>query len=194
MNELLCTVIAEMNLEKSEIIATVASGISLLSLFVALFGYFVSRKALRMSEQDFEEKRYSVQAYLIDSFNFKSEHKKYCTFAISFTNKSSSPRSFSRLELEVEFVDDEGILGKAYSVPDETKSPLGLNAEYQKLNTPINMAPKETISGWVTFPLPMSSHRKFRIKSYKVSGKTLDGHEASVESFLMRFVEDEKES
>lgn len=183
----------DLKLAPVETIAVVAALISFGSLLVAFMSYRESRKALRITEAEFNERNLSVHAYLIDSFAFQENGRKYCTFAISFTNQSSSPRSFSTLELEVEFYDEDGVYGKAIAAPDEIVIPLGLQDKYKRLDAPLNLASKETTSGWITFLLPASSHRKFRIDSYKVSGRTADGHESFVEAYLLRMVTDAEE-
>jgi hypothetical protein len=171
----------------SEIIASVA-------LIVSFLSYQIAKKTQRLSELDYSEKNKSVKAYLIDSFMFSAEEKKYCSFAISYTNQSSTPKSFSSLELMIEFYDQEGILGKAISDPIDIQIAQELMGRYQRLKVPVNLMPKETISGWVTFDLPLSTKRKFRIESYHVIGKYEGEQKAIVNAYLIRKVKNAQEN
>lgn len=181
-------------MDTSNIIALVATVISFGAFLLAGKSYQNSRMALQITEAEFEDKNKSIQAYLIDSFSFHKETKKYCSFAISYTNIASSPQSFASLELELEFFDEDGVYGKAIVPPDSDVVPLGISNEYKVFCVPLNISPKETVSGWITFLLPLSTHKKFRIDSYKVIGKTAQGKESYVDSYLIRTVQNEEES
>lgn len=165
--------------------------IAALSIFIAGLSYLNSRKALYLSESDHNEKKLPIIPYLIDSFSFKIDNENYCFFAVSYTNRSSLPQSFMSLKLEVDFIDEDGIHGKASTFPDSEASPPKVYKEYKKLKTPLNLQAKETISGWLTFKIPSSKHRKIQVESYKVIGVTSDGKLSKVESVLLRHMTNE---
>ncbi|MCD1632116.1 DUF4352 domain-containing protein [Marinobacter shengliensis] len=178
-------------MEVSDKIALGALAISMGSLLLAFFSYLSSRRALKLSEQEVSERKLPIISYLIDCFVFYNGDEKFCSFAISYTNQSSSPRTFSSLILEAEFVDNEGVSGKAISEPSLEVEPPGLSYGYKKLEIPINLPPKETVTGWISFKLPKGEDRAFHINSYRVVGRSPDGGEAELYAFLMRLVRNE---
>lgn len=179
-------------LETSDLTALIAVVIAFGSMLLAGRSYTVSKKALKLSQADHEEKKLPVIPYLIDSFTFSKDNERYCAFSVSYTNESSAPQSLKVLDLEVGFVDEEGISGNAISPLEEDISPTGISEDYKKLCAPLNLSPKETISGWATFKIPRSSHRRYTINSYCVVGKSVDGKIVRVESYLLRHHTDEK--
>ncbi|HEX7028344.1 MAG TPA: hypothetical protein VF268_13970 [Gammaproteobacteria bacterium] len=181
-------------LEMTDIIAAIATIIAFGSLLLAGRSYQISRRALQLTEADFNEKRLPIKPYLIDGFVFREEDKKYAAFAISYTNQSSSHATFYSLELEVEFYDEEGIYGKAISAPDFKVIPLGINDNYKKLEIPLNLLPKTTVSGWVTFALPFNLNRRYRTDSYKVRAEGPEGRDCFVEACLLRRVTSEEKN
>lgn len=178
-------------MEVSDKIALGALAVSLGSLLLAFFSYLSSRKALRLSEQEIAERKLPIISYLIDCFVFYQDGEKFCSFAISYTNQASSPRTFSSLSLEAEFVDSDQVSGKAISEPNLNVEPPGLSYGYKKLEIPVNLPPKETVTGWVSFKLPNGPDREFHVNSYRVVGRSPDGGEAELYAFLMRLVKDE---
>ncbi|MBD3657600.1 hypothetical protein [Marinobacter sp.] len=175
----------------SDKIAVFALLISFGSLLVAFLSYLSSRKALKLSEQEAAERKLPVISYLIDCFAFHRKQSKFASFAVSFTNQSSSPKTFTSIALEVEFVDQEGVSGKAIAEPDLTIEPAGLSYGYKKLQIPVNLPPKETVTGWISFQLPKKNEREFKINSYRIVGRSVDGGESEVCAYLLRLVKDE---
>lgn len=183
-----------MNFETSDIISISAVGVSFGSLFVAWLSLCNSRKGLRLKEAELSERELPVKAYLIDCFTFIEEENKCCAFAISYTNQSTSPKSFSSLELEIGYYDDKDLFGKAIFQPEEEVVPFVMNHKYKKLDLPLNLLPGETISGWVAFILPPKSILNFRVDTYRVVGKSFDGKESSISAYLLRSMENEKKA
>lgn len=174
-----------------EVSDKIALAASFGSLFVAFLSFISSRKALKLSEQEVAERKLPVISYLIDCFAFRARDEKFCSFAISYTNQSASPKTFSSLTLEVEFIDNEQVSGKAVAEPHLDIEPPGLSYGYKKMSIPVNLPPKETITGWVSFKLPSSQDRDFNINSYKVIGRSPDGGETDLYAYLLRLVKDE---
>lgn len=179
-------------METSDLIALISLVIAFGSMLLAGRSYVVSKKALKLSQADHKEKKLPVIPYLIDSFTFQKEKEKYCAFSVLYTNESSAPQSLKHIELEVGFVDEEGISGNAISPLEDNISPIGISKYYKKLCAPLNLLPKETISGWVVFKIPRSSHRRYIINSYSVVGKSVDGKIVRIESYLLRHHKNEK--
>jgi len=179
-------------LDTGDLIALIAAVIAFGSMLLAGRSYAISKKALKLSQADHEEKKLPVIPYLIESFTFSKDDIRYCAFSVSYTNQSSTPQSLKVIGLEVGFVDEEGISGNAISSLVENISPIGISNNYKRLCVPLNLLPKETKSGWITFKIPRSSHRKYTINSYCVVGKAVDGRVVRVDSYLLRHITDEK--
>ncbi len=175
-----------MTIETSDIISSIAALIAFGSLLISFLGLRNSRKALRLSEEEHSERKLPVKAYLIDAYSYQKEKQRHCIFAISFTNQSSSSKSFSLLELEIEYFDSKGVHGKALVPPIHEERPLGLSIEYKQLVTPLNLMPGETVSGWIAFALPEKDSTFNRIDSYRVVGRSSDGQESSAAAYLLK--------
>lgn len=181
------------SLSTSDVIQIVATLVAFGSMALAGTSYVISRKALRLSEAEYNEKRLPIHPYLIDAFTFSEGKAKCCAFALLYTNQSSVHQSLATIELEIEFIDEEGISGKAIATIDGAISPLGLSDSYKRLPVPLNLGPKEAVSGWVAFKVPTSSHRRFRVNAYRVKGRTVEGKEVSAVSYLLRHAIDEQD-
>lgn len=175
-------------MEVSEKIALAALAVSLGSLFLAFLGYLGSRKALKISEHEVAERKLPLIVYLIDRFSFYRDDEKFCSFAVSYTNQSSSPVTFTSLLLEVGFIDSEQVTGKAVAEPRLDVDPPGISYGYKKLEIPVNLPSKETVTGWVSFKLPDLSARDLKINSYRIIGRSPDGREAEQYAYLLRSV------
>lgn len=181
-------------MEISDIISIIAVGIAFGSLLVALLSLLNSRKAIRLAEAEHSERKLPVKAYLIDCFAFRDGDDSCCAFAISYTNQSSTSKSFISLELEIEFYYDEGVFGKAILPLAKGIDPLRMSKQYKQLEAPLNLLPGETVSGWTAFSLPHKSSLIRRIDSYRVVGRSVDGHESSVSAYLLRSIEYESKT
>jgi hypothetical protein len=173
-------------------IAIAAFATSIGSLILAFLGYLVSRKALLLSEKDHLEKSLGIKPYLIDSYTFDTNGKRYCEFAISITNLSSSTKSFSNIELHTEYSFEDGECGSAKSQPVTNILPPNVDTDYKKLRIPINIPPKESVSGWITFLRPKNDRIAFCINEYKIVGICNEGPVNIATAYLLRFMDNEK--
>jgi hypothetical protein len=178
-------------LKLDELLLLIPLAVSIVSIIIAGMSYNTSRKALRLSESEHDEKKLPIISYLIDSFSFDINNENYCFFAVSYTNQSSLQQSFKHLELEIDFIDIDGMHGKSTTFPCHEIFPPAIYKEYKKLQTPLNLQAKETVSGWITFKIPTCKHRKVQVQSYRVIGITSDGKFSKVESFLLRHITNE---
>ncbi len=176
----------------SDKIAIAAFAASLGSLTLAFFSYLLSRKALRLSETEHLERSLGIKPYLIDCFTFSVKENIYCAFAVSITNLSSSTKSFSNIELQVGYSFDDGECGSATAQPAFHIRPPNMAEDYRRLDPPINIPSKESVSGWVTFLRPKNEVIGFRIKEYTVVGVHNDEPVIIATAYLLRFMDNEK--
>jgi len=171
-----------------DIVAVGALLVAVLSLLVAVGGYCVARKALKMSEADHKDKYKDVVGYLIKCFKWMDGSEVYAAFAISYTNKSSSPNSFKSIVLEVEYYDAKRVFNKVNISPDTVALPASFRGEYEELKAPVNLSAKETVSGWITFKLPKVEGVKFHVDVYRVVAVSAAERVTAIESYVMALV------
>lgn len=156
-------------------------------MLVAVVSAAISKRTLKIAEAEYGQKLLKAGLYLVDAVRFSLESQPYCAFAITITNHSTSPLSFVTFDLEVEYLDENATIGKAFVAPVLHVMPLGIAASYIKL-IPTNLGPREAATGWLTYRLPTSTHRRYRLGSYKIVGKTSDGNQSDVSAHLLRDV------
>lgn len=172
----------------SDLIAVGALVTALLSLIVAFRGYHVAKRALYISEADHKDKRKEVIGYLINGFKWTAGDVVHASFAVSYTNNASSPNSFKEIVLEIEFYDAEGVFNKAKLSPSVVELPLDLVESREELKAPINLSPKETKSGWLTFQLPKAEGRKFDVDTYRIIATSTADESTLVESYILKSI------
>ncbi|MCK7598086.1 hypothetical protein M0G74_12460 [Microbulbifer sp. CAU 1566] len=173
----------------SDIVAIIAAVISLLALVMAILSYRVSRRALRISEQEFAEKKLPLKEYLIDSFRFDDGERRFIAFSLRFSNVSASSRTLSTFDLEVHLADGQ----KIFCSPYNYILPNHLLFGQEMLGVPLNISPKTVVSGWVVFAIPRKAFGFSAIEKYKVSAKTDDNFDVSMEVFLVRYCDVKEE-
>ena len=164
----------------SDIIASGAALIALLSFAVSFYSYRISRKTYLLSKAQHDERSSGIAPYLIDAKKWHKEENTYISFSILYTNLASIPNSLKEIELHVEYYDQDNKLQTMKLPVDTTVSPLDLSESYKLLETPVNVIERSSCSGWVTFRMPKAM-RDFQIELYKVNAKTAQNDNVSVE-------------
>jgi hypothetical protein len=165
----------------SDWVATGALLIALISLLFTVRAYYLSKK-------EHHEKYQEIIGYLINAFKWEQESQEYVSFAVSYTNKASSPNSFNEALLEIEYFDNDGFANKARLSPQISQLPSSHTNELDELIFPLNIGPKESYSGWLTFLLPTSNFKKFHIDSYKILTTTPSGEQTTIKTYLIKKV------
>lgn len=180
-----------MDLTVSGYTSAISAFVALFSLVIAGLSYANSRKALKITQYDHQEKFRSIQSYLVQSFSFTHHQRKYCSFAITYSNLASQGQSISTIDLEIEGFDANGLFNRLILPINSAVIPKGLAEGYRKIVPPLNLSAKESVSGWVTFALPRETDVRIRIEQYKVIGKLPTGENCEVISHIMQMVSDE---
>ncbi|GLW38589.1 hypothetical protein Pcaca04_25250 [Pectobacterium carotovorum subsp. carotovorum] len=175
-------------MQTSDLIAVGALAASVLSLMVSIKGYYVSKKSLKLSAIDHQDKYRDVIGYLIRGFKWTNNKDTYATFAISYTNNSSNPNSFKDIILEVEYYDENRVFNKAKLLPSTIVLPSNLRESHDELKVPIYLSPKETKSGWITFQIPKIGGKKINIDIYRVIAISTAEKTTIIESYILTFV------
>lgn len=167
------------------IISLVSCLAAVLSALVAWHSAATAKRALRLAETDHREKHDNLKVYLIDGACWRDEQSEdYVAFACSFTNSANAPNTVLRLELVTHAYDEEGNLSQAILPPIAQDAPLlwGL----KPLELPINLEPRSTVSGWISFKVPKHLINNKRIDKYEIAAVTSLGERVVVESYLLR--------
>lgn len=175
-------------MQTSDLIAVGALAASTLSLLVSIKGYCVAKKSLKLSAIDHQDKYRDVIGYLIRNFKWANNEDTYATFAISYTNNSSSPNSFKDIVLEVEYYDESRVFNRAKFLPSAIVLPSNLRESHDELKIPIYLSPKETKSGWITFQIPKIGGKKINVDTYRVIAVSTAEKTTVIESYILTFV------
>lgn len=164
--------------------------ISLISALAALVSAYwawssarIARRALAIAEEDATSKRESIKPYLISSLRWRDESEStYASFACTYTNGSSSPNTIDKIELIVHAFNKLGRADLIYLPPSQN---IPKNSEFSLLPVPLNIDSRTTVSGWLTFRLPISAMHNLVIDRYEVSATTASGGRISLDAYLI---------
>lgn len=172
-----------MNITTEMVTSVVSSFAALFSAIWAWSSSRISKRMLRLAEYDASDKKEAVSSYLINSMRWKdSEGGEYASFACSFTNGSMAPSTIHRMDLIIHAFDLSGRGCKTLISP-VSKMPAA--AEFELLNLPLNLSPKTTISGWLTFMVEYSRFNGQIIDRYEVSGVMSSGQRVGVSCHIL---------
>jgi len=165
--------------------------IALTALALSLLSYLTARKALKITEKEHQDKNLGITPYLVDAFKWVApDTKKLIFFAVTYTNKSSSPNTLSKTDLIIEYYSDNNEIHTAKIDPaffEYDEMPIN-SAEV--ISLPVNLNPKSTISGWLSFHLNSFLGEKL-IKSYKLVSTTSDNKDVTLTHNILREITNE---
>ena len=170
------------------IIAAVSVVVALLSVLYAIRNSRTAEKALALAVSDQGEKHESIEARLIDGLAWEGEKKQQMVaFACMIINRSTAPNTVVSTELHLHEFDELGQTTKLILLPEPRNVPSG--GSRQPLPSPLNLLPRSTVSGWLTFHVPEHFAKKKRIDKYEVVFLNSVGDRTSVVQYLIRKVE-----
>lgn len=163
--------------------------ISLLSAFAAAGSAYwawssarTAKRALTIAEDDANSKKEDIKTYLINSLRWDDGEANFVSFAVSYTNGSNSPNTIARVELIIYAFNSSGhgtqiLLLPVHNTPE--------NSEFSKISIPLNLPPRTSTSGWLTFQLPSPTVQKLIIDRYEISATTWSGGRVGLDSYLV---------
>ncbi|WP_157058522.1 hypothetical protein [Azoarcus sp. CIB] len=163
---------------------------AVISALMAWHSAKTARRALTLAEIDYREKHDALKVYLIDGACWRNDHAvDYVAFACSFTNSANAPNTVIRVDLITHAYDESGNLSQAILHPVVQEAPPLW--DLKTLCVPINLEPRSTVSGWISFKVPKQLINKKRIDKYELASVTSLGERAIVESYLLRRLRNE---
>ncbi|MHA6195434.1 hypothetical protein ACX3YG_13795 [Pseudomonas wadenswilerensis] len=176
-------------MQTTDQIALCSLVVAIFALLIAAKGYSVAKKSLLITEADHVEKFKDIVGYLIKCFNWRLNGDSYATFAVSYTNNASSPNSLKDIFLEIEYYDEHRVFNKAKIPPEAGVLSTSLSTGYEELKAPLNLLPKETKSGWITFKIPRIENLQLNIDIHRIIATSTDDKKTAVESYIMTLVD-----
>lgn len=148
----------------------------------------ISKEALRLSQLDFQERHGDVRPYLIDSMTWLSQSgDRHYSAACLFSNTSISPITISNIELILHIFDPSSKPTKIKIDPISVEIQLPKNLP--QLNGQINLAPRTSISGWLTFKIPKHIANTKRVDRYEIAGVDCMDKIVSIDAYVVKQVE-----
>jgi len=175
-------------MSNSDTIASLGLILSLAAFIISLRSYGVAKKSLNISKDQHNERSLGIKLYYIDAYKWISEDDKYISFALRFTNLSSLPSTILKIELHIEYHDENNVLGKVKVHPDTTTTPVNLKKYSDIISQPLNISNKSAKAGWVTFKLPPFLKEQLRVDLYQVIAETIDGKTISINTHIINEV------
>lgn len=175
-------------MDLNTLIAVAAAVAALLSALYASVQARHAAKSASLALQDHRERHESMQAELIDGIGFETSAKE-CMVAIAcnIINRAIAPNTVSAIELHVHEFSDDGKASKLVLRPITTELPRIW--ALQPFPSPLNLAERSTVSGWVSFRIPDNFASKRTIDKYELVFRNTLGHRAAVELHLLRKIE-----
>lgn len=166
-------------------IALVSAVAAIISALMAWHSAATAKSALKLAEADHKEKHVTIKPYLIDSVCWQNDKlENFVSFACSFTNAANAPNTIVRMDLNVHAYDEEGNPSRVILNPIIEDAPSLW--DLKKLPAPVNLESRSTLSGWISFKLPLHFVTKRRIDKYELVSTTSLGERVIVESYLLR--------
>ena len=174
-----------MSIALGQEIALGTVAVALSSAFIAWLSLRVSRHALKLATTDHDDKHRHFSAYLIDGLGYaKTPDQRIVAFACSLSNMATAPLSIVRADLHVYAFDDTGMVSEIILVPaSDSAAPF---PDLNPLALPLNLAPRATVSGWITYLIPERLSRLRVIDRYELAFLSSMGEQTRIVQYLLR--------
>jgi ERCC4-type nuclease len=177
------TLPSEFNIDT--IIAAIASFAALLALAISIRGNTIANRALKIAQQDFDNKKPGIDIYLINTYRFESKDKhRILMFNISIINKSDAKNS-AKAFLEIEYVRQDNSVARLMLNHNPELEKSIENKEFSYFPYDINLGEKESESSWLLFHEP-DTFKNYRIEKYTLVVKDLLDNTKKIEANLIK--------
>jgi hypothetical protein len=172
-----------------QLIALLSAIAAILSAVMAWRSARSASSMLRLASADRAEKLDAMQLYLIDSVRWKTNRNEHIvSFAVSFINAATVANAVVRAELVVHASDSNGAMSEVLLGPTASDVPAAW--DLKELLVPLNLEARCTRSGWISFRMPAHVSEKLAVHTYQLAAMTATGLRLSIESHVMRRLED----
>ena len=161
--------------------------VALISALYAVRSTQIARRALSISEEEFQSKKEGLSLYLIEGINYITEKEKLIFgFNLSVTNKATSPNAIQRIELLISFVRADNSVGSIILQHDQNLKTSIKGHEVSPFKNSMEIAPKSAITNWCLFLCDSEFHKFGRIDKYTIRVTDSSGAIYEVTSYLIK--------
>ena len=163
----------------------ISAGIALTALVISLRGSLLARRALAISEADFNEKRKPLSFYLINRVRVVRDGHVFASFAFAITNGSTTPETITRFELRLYYKDAANELRCTVVSRANTLVLPSLSPTATALAEPQHLPPRSSAQGWLSFEIPSLIATEKLIEKFQVCGQTASGNECHYDVYVL---------
>lgn len=168
-----------------ELLPYITLAIALTALVISFRSSIFARKALAMSEADFNDKRKPLSFYLVNRVRVVRDKRVFASFAFAITNGSTTPETITRFELKLFYRDSASEL-RCSVVPRASALVLpSLAPDATALAEPLHLSPRSSTQGWISFEIPGLINTEKLIEKFQVCGQTTSGSEYHYDVFVL---------
>jgi hypothetical protein len=174
--------------------AAIASGVAaLVSAWFAYLSIRVSKRSLRLSEQQEERRHPHLVPYLIDGYvKFVAhENLRVYGFSLSISNRSDVDDSVAQIELQLTYKAPSGISIAVKAGHDTNLNNVFAGGDMATLPIPLRIDAHQTIAGWVCFGIKEQLFSGSAVDKFTII--VTDSHNivSTVEPIIVRELVDE---
>jgi hypothetical protein len=173
------------------VVITIA--VAFITMLIYWIGISISKKALRVAEQEYDDKKSDSHLYLIDCYRWIKEDEpkmKLLLFKIQLTNKSGMKNSY-KISLEIEFIRPDNTKSTASLLHNFELSKYILEKNMSIFNSDIRIDENGIESKWLIFKQPPDFFDDYRIEKYLIKAIDNKNVQTTVQSFLIKAVTNE---
>lgn len=158
--------------------------IAVLALILSLRSSVYARRALRMAEVEFLDKRRSLSLYLVQGMRVKTPKGVFASFAITVTNPSTAAETLTRIDLRLFFKGDSNNLCCTIAEPEAVVTAPGAFTP-TALKRPLNLPARSCEQGWISFRIPEILVREKVVEKYQICGVTSENTESTIDVYVL---------
>ncbi len=164
---------------------------ALLALLLSLYGIFISRKALRIQEQQEDRRKPLLVLYLQDGYvRYISDGRVY-VFLLSVSNPTDADNAVASLDLRLTYKKQNSDQMNIKVSSDRTLHKFFMDSGGNSLLTPLRVDAHQTVSGRVFFMIKETIFKGINVEAYTISITDTHGIETQIEPILIREFYDE---
>lgn len=174
-----------MNFDIWSIIASILAAISALSAYRSSR---LAKKALALTQRQFDSKRADFDLYIIDSYRWhldKIPKRKFLLFNIAVKNKSETSCTFNA-NLEIEYINADNSVSRIILEhnPDLLKEMP--NNQISLFPKDLRLEGRDSVSKWFIFEQPIELFQGQRIAEYSIKATDTSGNFSTAVVTIMK--------
>jgi hypothetical protein len=168
---------------------------SIAAIFSAIYAYRsnrLSKSALQIANQSYQDKQANFNLYLIDGFRWTEEStkRKFLFFHCTIKNKSENKSTY-KATLEIEYIRNDNSVSRLILdhepylkefIPQQTLTIFPVN---------IRIEEKGMESKWLIFEQPDLVLKEYRIEKYSIKVSDTSGNSESTNCFILKEMRNE---